>query len=139
MIWHTITREVRRLRGGDAPDADERRDYWFARRQATAKAAALARQAMECPGLAGPVSEDLSWSLRCLEVGELFCAALAQTYGARHSPRAGWRARLDHLCARLEARIPSASDREWFDPLGGDIGAWQETLELLRSLVSAMD
>ena len=133
MIWHTITREVRRLRAGDASDPRERRDYWLARQQATTNGAALVRRALDCDGLEDPVREDLSWFRRCLEAGELFCAALARMYEALHSPRRGWRADFDELCARLEARMPPASDCGWFDPLGGDVGVWGETLGLLRS------
>jgi hypothetical protein len=73
-----------------------------------------------------------------LEVGELFCAALAETYAALVSFRPEWRTELDDLCARLGTYTRSASESEEFDPLGGDVGTREEKLELLRSVASRL-
>jgi hypothetical protein len=134
MIWHTITREVRRLAGGDVEEACARCDHWLGRRQATSKGIALVRRAMDCADFRQSVREDLAWLLKCLEVGDAFCAALVTIYEALAAPDAASREDIDTLLLRIESRIPSCPTGEALDPLDGDVGIWRETLELLRAV-----
>jgi len=138
MVWHTITREARRLSGGEDSDPRERRAYWSGRREATRQAADLARQALACCDLEGPVRADIDWLRRCLEVGEAFCEGLTRTYELLDSRSAAGATELQRFWTSLAARVREEFSRDYTDPLGGDLGCWEPTVELLASVAERL-
>ena len=132
MTWYTVTRAVQRLRAGEEHDPGEARDYWLSRRDASERSAGLVRRALACEDLASGPREDLGWLLRCIELGTAFSEGLAMTYAALASPERC--AEVARYWETLVAHIREEFPRDWFDPLGGDIGAAERSAELLRSL-----
>jgi len=132
MTWYTVTRAVRRLRAGEEQDLAEGKDYWLSRRGASERSAGLVRRALACEDLDQWAEEDLGWLLRCIELGTAFAEGLAMTYEALASPEQS--AEVGRYWETLLAHIREQFPRDWFDPLGGDIGAAEQTAELLLSV-----
>jgi len=129
-VWWTITREVRRLTGeyepwNDRVTTEALAGRWRRRVAATREALGYARQAAELTE-----DEDVTWFVRCLEVGLGFAEVLAAAYG---SPEDRQEAR--ERLARLEQHLDREFDLVPTDVLGGDPGCWRETLASLREAI----
>jgi hypothetical protein len=130
-VWWAVTRDVRHLRSGEPERGwtwERVAGRWDGRREATASALALAREAARFTD-----DEDVRGFVLGLEVGGGFAGAMALL--ARHradgDPASldGARRALDRLRRRL-AEIPLRPT----DLLGGDPGCWGETLDALDAV-----
>ncbi|MGE5532100.1 MAG: glycoside hydrolase family 20 zincin-like fold domain-containing protein [Bacteroidota bacterium] len=135
-VWWTITREIRRLTGeynpwNDRASFEQLAERFQRRSQSTAEALALAQQAIALTD-----DEDVHWFARSLEVGHGFAEILALAYEWKARDDDGSRQqalkRAQDLGAHLQANFTFVAT----DPLGGDPGCWQETVELLTKVLS---
>ncbi len=132
-VWWAVTREMRRFRG-DRVEAEwtwqSVHEKWQRRLQATIKAIGHVSAAADASGDA-----ELSWLVRCLEVGRGFSEALVLATSLKLRDDPTTRAQLAEALDALEAHIEREFTIISADILGGDPGCWLETVELLRDAV----
>lgn len=136
-VWWSVTREVQRLTTGRSqwndrlgPEALARR--WQDRREATAQALAHAREAV-----AANDCEDLQWFARCLRVGLGFASALAELYRWQHTGEEAARTAGEAHLQDLAQHLAAEHRFDFCDLLGGDPGAWLESLQALQTWLAA--
>lgn len=137
-VWWAVTRDISALQGGlDAEAAEARVEHWQLRRQATGRALTHAQAALDMAGLEADVRKDITWFLRSLEVGAQFAEVMALTFELQSSPTDAEPHRQVALAAlaSLETALDEAQCSDQVDPLGGDVGAWAESVKRLGGLL----
>lgn len=129
-VWWAVTREMRRFRG-DRVEAEwtweSVHEKWQRRLEATTEAIMHAAAAAKVSDDA-----DLSWLVRCLEVGRRFSEALVLATSLKLREDEAVRDQLAAALGALEAHIEREFTITPADILGGDPGCWLETVGLLR-------
>lgn len=129
-VWWAVTREMRRLKG-DRVEAEwtweSVHGKWQRRFAATTEAITCANAAADASG-----DPDISWLVRCLEVGRRFSEALVLATSLKVRDDEAVRDQLAAALDALEAHIEREFTITPADILGGDPGCWLETVGLLR-------
>lgn len=137
-VWWAVTREVRRLHGDNAHGAVPWETLvadWEQRVSHTRGMLAEVREARQ----ALPADTDLAWLEECLEVGGRFGQVILLAAQRRVSDSGELRDQLAATLGDLRAYLAQRPRIQPTEPLGGDPGCWDDTLEHLWALSESLD
>ena len=120
--WWTLTAEVARWQKEFPPAG--RAEHWSARAESTRRAQELVAQAL-ADGVSPDMRPEVEWLALGLRAGGCFAALLAALYAGEDTSA---------LLAETRA-VVAAAPRDFVDPLGGDIGCWEDTLAAIEERV----